>query len=197
MPDRGWRVFERRARRCLLRFIAVAALTAPATTWAEPSAQAFDLPAQPLGASLQHVAERFGLKIAFYSEFTDGLQAPPLKGRFTLSQAFVALLANTPLEHVFVVPTTVAVRPRPSSPTEGGMSMKQAKRSKPTLIKSLLTGVAAALAAAPAVGADNEGGQEAAYIEEVLVTAEKREESLVDVPIAVVAFTGKSWQHRV
>ena len=42
-----------------------------------------------------------------------------------------------------------------------------------------------------AVGAGNEGGQDAAYIEEVLVSAEKREESLVDVPIAVVAFTGE------
>ena len=73
------------------------------------------LSAQPLGQSLQEVAERFDLKIAFYNEFTDGLQAPALRGDLTASEAFDALLADTPLEYIYVIQTTVAVRPRAAS----------------------------------------------------------------------------------
>ena len=46
------------------------------------TAMRIELEAQPLARSLREVAEAFGLKIVFFSDFTDGLQAPPLTGVF-------------------------------------------------------------------------------------------------------------------
>lgn len=143
----------------------------------------FDLPAQPLGESLQQVAERFDLKIAFYNEYTDGLHAPPLRGDFTSSEAFDALLADTPLEYIFVVQTTVAVRPRAEVATtrEGGPTMNkketQANERRTTrtgAVRSFVAGLAATLLAGPgsAGSADDEtdNGNEDDNVEVVIVT---------------------------
>ena len=51
--------------------------------------------------------------------------------------------------------------------------------------------VVAALAAAPAARAQ-ESGTTAGGLEEIIVTAQKREQSMMDVPVAVSAITGES-----
>lgn len=131
----------------LLRGIVVGCLIAAPGAWAETPAHAFDLPGQPLDDSLQGVAERFDLKIAFYSESTDGFTARPLQGTFTASEAFDELLAGTDLEYVYVVQTTVAVRPRAPNATEERPIMKQPAKSQPTLVRRLINGFAAFAAA--------------------------------------------------
>ncbi|OYX33709.1 MAG: hypothetical protein B7Z01_08120 [Brevundimonas subvibrioides] len=63
----------------------------------------------------------------------------------------------------------------------------------------ILAGVAfAALAsvAAPASAQDAPGGQEASAVEDIVVTARRREEALQDVPIAVTAFTEEALQNQ-
>ena len=171
-------------------------------------AERLDLPAQPLGESLQQVAERFDLKIAFYNEFTDGLHAPPLRGDFTSSEAFDALLADTPLEHIYVVRTTVAVRPRAAVATtpEGEPTMNrketranERRRTRTGAVRGFVAGLAATLLAGPGQAQD-EGEleeQETAekrevFVEEIIVTAEKREESILDVPMTLSAFSEES-----
>ena len=161
------------------RQLTTALLAVAGTTVNAEQAERFDLPAQPLGESLQQVAKRFDLKIAFYNEFTDGLQAPPLRGSFTQSEAFDALLADTPLEYIFVVQTTVAVRPRAVvvAVPEGGPTMNKReppatsenRRSRTGTARSLVAGLAAALLAGPAVGEDDED-DEGDNVETVIVT---------------------------
>ena len=142
-------------RRRWLRRLATVSLVISGTNTNAEHAVHFDLPTQPLDQSLQQVAERFDLKIAFYNEFTDGLHAPPLRGDFTSSEAFDALLADTPLEYIYVVRTTVAVRPRTAPIPEVGPSMNtkdtEAKKSRSTrgsAVRSLVAGLAVLIARA-------------------------------------------------
>ena len=163
---------------------------------AQEQAIRLELPAQPLSASLQDVAEHFGLKIAFYSEYTQGLQAPPLTGSYTPSAAFDALLADTSLEYVYVVQTTVAVRPRTIDQKPGRKIMTKQLNPKsteaPGLLRRLIKGAAAALIALPASAATEPSEEDdEAYIEVIIVTAEKREESILEVPVTMSAFTSE------
>ena len=181
----------------LLRGIVAGCLIAAMGARAEAPVQVFDLPGQPLGDSLQEVAERFDLKIAFYSESTEGHAARPLQGTFTASEAFDELLAATDLEYVYVVQTTVAVRPRAPEMTEERPIMTQPQQSTRTLVQRLLNGFAAfatvAATVLPAAGASAEAGQEAEesrILEEIIVSAQKRDESVLEVPIAVSAYGG-------
>ena len=73
-----------------------------------------NLPTQSLEKSLREVAERFDLRIAFYSDSTHGLMAPPLAGPYTAASAFARLLTGTTLEYVFVSDASVAIRPGPT-----------------------------------------------------------------------------------
>ncbi|MDE0241071.1 MAG: hypothetical protein OXQ84_12905 [bacterium] len=53
-------------------------------------------------------------------------------------------------------------------------------------------GLALALAGLPAHSADDAEEEAKTYIEEVIVTAEKREENLLDVPVTMTAFSGSN-----
>ena len=175
---------RRRRWRWLRRLAAVPLIVAGTAADAGQEIR-FDLPAQPLDESLQQVAERFDLKIAFYNEFTDGLQAPPLRGAFTSSEAFDALLDDTPLEYIFVVQTTVAVRPRTAvaATPQGGPTMNQdenetdpdvGRTTRAGAVRSFVAGLAATLLAGPgsAGSADDETdtGNEDDKVEIVIVT---------------------------
>ena len=176
--------------------IATALLTGSAAVCAEENAQLI-LPEQPLAESLQQIAERFDLKIAFYSEFTDGLQAPALIGTFTPSQAFDALLADTSLEYVYVVETTVAVRPRTTNLTERGMTMNEDQTSnarKPSLLRRVGAIFSGAMIATSGIAASDEKSankeESGDFIEEIVVTANKREQGLMEVAQSLQYFGG-------
>lgn len=98
----------------LLTRIATAAFlfVAVSPAWAQESADVeLDIAEQPLSTSLREVADNFDLTIAFYSESTDGLEAPALDGDFTSEAALETLLADTNLEYTFINDSSVAVRP--------------------------------------------------------------------------------------
>ena len=65
---------------------------------------------------------------------------------------------------------------------ENAMSIK--------LLNGVATALAVALVASPCLAAD-EATDEEPYIEEIIVTAEKREESILDVPLTMTAFSGQ------
>ena len=58
------------------------------------------------------------------------------------------------------------------------------------LFNRVAAALAAALVASPCLAAD-EATDEERYIEEIIVTAEKREESILDVPLTLSAFSGE------
>ena len=73
-----------------------------------------------MSSALKAVAQEFGLQIAFYSESTDGIDAPALRGRYTSEQALAELLDDTSLEHSFIS-GLVRRRPPPDQRKRGAL----------------------------------------------------------------------------
>jgi outer membrane receptor for ferric coprogen and ferric-rhodotorulic acid len=80
---------------------------APST---EPEQYDFKIDSQPLGTALQALAAQSGVQIIFFSQLTEGLRAPALTGRFTLSAALESLLAPSRLTFRVLNPKTIEIR---------------------------------------------------------------------------------------
>lgn len=155
------------------------------------AAMRIELGAQPLARSLREVAQTFGLKIAFFSEFTDGLEAPPLAGVFSPAEAIGTLLAGTALEQVWVSPSSVVVRPGPAAEPIGGSDpMKTARAGKPQIGRLGALALGASLAGTGQAQETAVPAEGYMVIDEIVVTALKRETNLQETPVAVSVLDG-------
>ena len=171
------------------------------------------IPAEPLGDALNHLAQQTGLQILFSSELVGPLRSPPVSGSLRADEALHKLLGESGLRFEFVNPRTIAIL----SPALGGkkrgesssapvamaatsvnstnnLSIKLGETEMPhkslmarllgalVVCGSLHGGIACAQSPAAPTGAANE-------LEEIVVTAEKRTESIQQVPIAITAFS--------
>src|ERR1700692_3585205 len=66
---------------------------------------------QPLGQALQEFARQSGVQIIFFSQVTEGLQAPALNGQYTLAAALEMLLEGSNLTFRVLNSTTIEIRP--------------------------------------------------------------------------------------
>ncbi len=154
----------------------------------------FDLPPQSLSQSLLAVADRGNLNVLFDPKLVDGLRAPALRADTTPADALARLLAGTQLRAVRVNETTVRVI------SESELKRAQGTDTAPTGSVRPNSGVRLAYsgsdphvgAQAARVGPAEEGGGSALTaggqietVEQVVVTAQKREEKLQNVPIAI------------
>jgi iron complex outermembrane receptor protein len=151
----------------------------------------FDLPAQPLADSLRAVGRVTHLNVLFDPPAVDGLQAPALKSTLTADQAFSRLLSGTSLKHKFLDERTVTLvttartktsesRPSPvptSDPVGSATSSGSSADAQPSP-----TGI-------PGSTGDNRVPPSGA-LEEIVVTAQKREERLLDVPMSLTVLSG-------
>jgi iron complex outermembrane receptor protein len=140
----------------------------------------FDIPAQPLGVSLKQLADEAGIQILFEERIVRDVQAPALKARQSVSQALDFLLSNTGLEYTSKG-STVAVRKKgqPNTSTLGGSQGNVSPSFNPTL------GTQQSTDRRDAVSDD------AAKLTEIIVTAEKRNERLQDVPVPVTVISAQ------
>ncbi|MDG1215324.1 MAG: TonB-dependent receptor [Luminiphilus sp.] len=170
----------------------VALVLTPILTNADPvRKQDLDISAQPLADALKVIAERFSLKIVFFTDDTKGIDTLPLIGNFSAPQAFDALLAETALEHTYVNSSSVAIRLRSQSEPigrhelepDGNIAMGDNKKNTSGFFVAMIAAVfggGADNAVSQSVGIASSGA-----IEEIIVTSRKRSETLQDVPIAV------------
>ena len=75
----------------------------------EPVKYHFQIDRQPLGTALQQFAEQSGLQIIFFSELTEGLQAPALHGSYTVAGALEVLLSGSHLIFRVINPKTIEI----------------------------------------------------------------------------------------
>ncbi len=150
----------------------------------------FNIPEQPVGTALNEFAAQSGLQIVLYSDIATGLSSKPIVGRYENQEmALAALLANTGLEHKLLNENTVAIQ------AEEQEAESDPGKSRPASNMNLVAqaGTPAQQSKTTATGATDSGAEEAETgrntIEEVLITARKREESLQDVPISISAFS--------
>jgi len=123
----------------------------------------FDLPAQPLADSLRAIGSQTHTNLLFDPPLVAGRKAPALKGDLTTGQALSHLLSGSGIKYEYLNETTVVLAAETASSSGSGGGPPNPTRSS---IDRLT-------------------------VEEVVVTAQKREELLQDVPIPVTAITAQ------
>jgi iron complex outermembrane recepter protein len=169
--------------------VAVILATGSACIAQAQAATNYDLPAQPLADSIKAVANQSNTNVLFDRKLLAGLQAPALRAQLTPEAAIAKLIEGTTLRHELInehtiVLATAAAPPKPTSPatgdSKGGKSLWDRFR------------VAQVDRGAPLSDASN-GTQstQPAGLEEVVVTAQKRIERMLDVPVPVAALNAE------
>ena len=158
----------------------------------------FDLPAQPLAQALTQLGSLANLNIYFDAPTVDGIQAPPLKAELSADDALARLLAGTRLHAVRVDQNTVRVVA--DAPAKHAQSTKDPATGAlypPPAVHLASAGMGAAADASASntlanAGAGNsDDSQRPNSLPEVIVSAEKREERLQDVPVPVTAVSAQ------
>ncbi|WP_174278360.1 TonB-dependent receptor domain-containing protein [Sphingomonas bacterium] len=155
---------------------AVALLVAGAPAWAQ--ARTFDLAAMPLGQALRTVSQSSGKQIIFADDLVRGKTAPRLRGPYTADAAIGLLLASSGL--VARTAPSGAVMVLRSQQEPGQQSVAGGTDPEPAVAQTNTT----AQAAATETGGD------------VIVTANKSRQRLIDVPVSVTAETGAQLRRR-
>lgn len=140
----------------------------------------FDIPQQRADLALTQFAEQADLTLIFPFDDVKGRTANQLVGEYRLKEAAELLLAGTGLKPIFRNRVVLNIAPD-SQPALEGEEMKLKNR----------LGIGTILAAIFGVGASAQEATDARgeiAIEEIVVTAQKREQSVQDVPISVAVY---------
>jgi len=161
----------------------------------------FDLPPQSLAQALTSVGNLANLNVYFDPRVVDGHQAPALKADVTVDEALSRLLAGTSLKAVRVDDNTVrVVADSPEKHAQNTHAADTGAVYTPNSSVRLASAGGAQdvdaqrdtrLAAADASATDDTShSRDEHLLDMVLVTAQKREERLQDVPVPVTAISG-------
>jgi iron complex outermembrane receptor protein len=100
-------------RRTVLLCICIVAIAWNTRLAAAPSSEPvkyhFKIDSQPLGTALQQFAAQSGVQIIFFSQVTEGLQAPALNGYYSISGALEMLLSGSHLIFRVINPKTIEI----------------------------------------------------------------------------------------
>jgi outer membrane receptor protein involved in Fe transport len=197
--------------------IAVACLTLVGLAGADESQASIkkhtDIPAEGLGAALQTLAKDRNFQIIYVSEEINALHTQGLVGEFTSDEALKQLLDGTGLTFRYLDANTVTVVPiaavAPSSDAQSTPAKatieNQTGKAKPTAdtsdsarsfwdrfrLAQVDQGASASSATAETKTdkTDQASQKKADQLEEVVVTAQKKTENLLDVPVPVTAIS--------
>lgn len=151
---------------------------------------AFDIPAQPLGTSLKQFADQAGVQILFEEKVVAGILTKPVKAELSVNDALNELLGNTELEFT-AKDETIAIRKKGPARTPAGPSSMKGEKIGGLSNESMLR----VAQRDPAEGSslDNTAPASRGFteLEEIVVTAQKREERPQDVPISLSVLGGE------
>lgn len=160
-------------KRLLGSTILTGMLVAASPIHAGEAARHYEIPPQPLASALKELAAAGSIQVAFVPAVVSDLHAPGIKGDFTIQQAVESILKDTGLTYSYDGGDVIVIRRERSSDLTGG--------------KIRLAGGPETVAPAPAADPKTAAPE---AIDEIVVTAQKREARLQDVPVAVSAVSG-------
>lgn len=198
--------------------ICTALLVATTLTFADVQARSvsydLNIPSEDLTAALQSFAIASHHKLLYKAELTTGKTSRALKGRFTAEEAIQKLLSGTGLTYEITGSSVVLIKdgnddrtsdlrerglPPPTSATysesSGGQTARLAQANPiatstgnpATPVNQGVQGKGASAALSDA---------EDSKLTEIVVTANKRDQRLQDVPASITAETGAMLEHR-
>ena len=158
----------------------------PSIAWCQDTAiKTFSIPAEDLGTALTHAAQQGGREIMFAAELTRGKATDGVQGQMTLDQALAVLLAGRGLTYRVTDSGAIIIEKAPS--TKGDA----APATGPHAVKPVSSDDAPADTANTAAA-----DPDAVTIQTMVVTAQKRPQTLLDVPTSIVALSGEQVRER-
>ncbi len=145
-----------------------------------------DMPSLKVNDALDYLASKTNHSLFYLASEVPGIQTKPLEGVYTVRDALKTLLADTGLHSVVTKRDVIVVSA--TQKTDGGDEMSS-KSVKSSMFAALALSVAANPVSVRAQAVTGEGG---AKLEEIVVTAQMREENIQEVPIAISAFDSAS-----
>ena len=136
----------------------------PLTALAQSEVVSFNIRSAPLSQSLLEFGRQAGISVAADQSLTQGLRGASVNGDLPVDDALERLLAGTGLRAEFSARGSVRLV-RAGQGDAGGTDISGNGQSEPS---------------------------QATTIDDIIVTAQKREESIQDVPIAVSAFSAET-----
>ena len=197
---RAWRTAWRIARKqschrddagifVLLAFMGLASTSVLAQS--VDSTHHFDISAQAADTALTELAQQAGIPGLFAFNELHDVTTNEVVGVYTVEDALELLLAGADFEGEVNEHGVLTVRPR-QAPAQEGSSMSNNERTG--FFERL--GAALGIAAMDSVPAQTQAQEDGAsnLLEEIVVSARRREESLQDTPIAITALTGDNME---
>ena len=169
-----------------------------------------NIPAQGLGSALQTLAKDRGFQVVYLTDAVDPLRTQGAIGEFTPEEALKTLLHGTGLTYRYLDEKTVTIFPAiaPSSQdNSGGASTQVPAKATTEQLAAADSGegkdrrslwdrfrvaqVDQGTSSQPApITPTSEGAQNGVKLEEIVVTAQKRDERLQNVPISISVLGG-------
>ena len=185
----------------ICRVLALTILMVVAGAQAQEAEPEYDIyvPEQDAASALDQLAEQTGAMTLFPYDLVAGRTANAVIGRYTLPDALELLLDDTGLSGGLSekrVISIAAVAAAERTDEEKPMGGRMRRRS------GFFAGLAAALSgragstSVEAQQAEDAGVPATGMLEEIIVTARRREESLMETPVSVTAFTSQELDSR-
>ena len=140
---------------------------------------AWNISAQALDRSLADLALRTDLKLVFYTDVGSGVTAPAVVGLYSTREVLERLLAPSGLRAEYLDDRTVLVTKKPEAASELARPNKELR----------LADNREGISTYSLPDSKNAHTGSDADLQEVVITAQKREERLIDVPQAVTVLT--------
>ena len=152
--------------------LACASLSGTASAQPESRSIEIKIPAEDLASALIDFSKQTGIQVITAGSVVDNYKTLGVSGRMSAGDALRRLLEGTPLGFHSLGPDTIGIdsRPRPSPPSNAPTS-----RSMPS-------------SAPPADSLEAQSG--GSDLGEIIVTARKQKESLIDVPESISVLSG-------
>lgn len=156
----------------------------------------FDIPTQSLADSLRALGAQAHINVIYDPPIVERHVAPALRGAITAEAALAELLKGTGLEYQFVTEKTVSIRiagTRTSSNTSSIFQPTALPDGEGRGDERRLHLAQSASSPDLSQGEDmpKDADEEAAKLEEIVITAQKREERSIDVPMSITAKSGE------
>lgn len=153
----------------------------------------FDLviPSATVPKAIKSLSFQTGHSVLFQTDDVEAIRTNAISGRYTVRDALNALLEGTSLSGGLTESgvVTISLVNDQSEGREGNMANNNRRKSLLMSVTALVFGTGGAVAQE---NSDGDGGAYSAVdTDQIVVTARKREEKLIDVPDAVTAFTAQ------
>ena len=161
---------------------------------------AIDIPQSNADQALKTLAHQTGVQVLVPFDLVKAIDTRPISGNYSVMTALAVLLFNTGLSGILtdsgVITISLNGSEYESNQNGKGKSMNITNSTKRKTLLAGLVGVFAAGGMTQAVAQGGEAATGQSAIDEIIVTANKREQSLQDVAMSVSALSGEDMASR-